>query len=90
MDSVQREILEIIAAHNGRSWYQIDRMLGNFSPNRERNLPLLRGLMGVLRLLADEGMISVWAGHIPSQPVYSITVQGRRVLDEALKGHEVG
>ena len=91
MDPFQREILEIIAAHDGQqSWYQIDRALGNFSPNRERNLSLLQGLMQVPRRLEDDGMISTQAGHLSSQPVDSIAAPGKRVIDKAFQGHEVG
>jgi hypothetical protein len=89
MDPFQREILELIAAHDGQyTWYQLDRSLSNSSPNGERNLPLLRGLTRVLRGLEDDGMISAGGGHSPSQPVYSITAKGRRALDPAFSGHE--
>jgi DNA-binding PadR family transcriptional regulator len=91
MDPFRREVLEIIAAHDGQhSWYQIDRILSDFSPNGGRNLPLLNGLMRVLRDLENDRMILARESDISSQPVYSITAQGRRALDEALKGHEVG
>jgi DNA-binding PadR family transcriptional regulator len=81
MDPFPQEILELIAAHNGEySWYQIDRSLSQFSPNRARYAPLMRGLMQVLRELTDEGLITDAAGHHKSQPVYSITVKGREML----------
>jgi hypothetical protein len=90
MDTFQREILETIAAHDGQlSWYQLDRSLSQFSPNRERNLPLLRGLTGALRAMEDDGLIAARAGHHTSQPVYSSTTEGRRVLGGARKGHGV-
>lgn len=81
MDPFHQEILELIAAHDGEySWYQIDRSLSQFSPNRAKYAPLMRGLMQALRALTDEGLISDAAGHHPSQPVYSITLKGREVL----------
>jgi hypothetical protein len=81
MDPFLREILEVIAAHDGRyGWYQIDRALSQFSPNGERNLPRLRGLTRVLRGLEDDGLIAAGSGHSPSLPVYSITARGRQAL----------
>ena len=81
MDPFPQEILELIAAHDGEySWYQIDRSLSQFSANRVKYAPLMRGLMQVLRALTDEGLIADTAGHHPSQPVYSITLKGREVL----------
>jgi hypothetical protein len=81
LDHFQTEILELIAAHDGRySWYQLDRALSTWSADRERNLPLLRGLPEVLRELEDDGLISSGAGHHPSQPVYSITAQGEQAI----------
>jgi hypothetical protein len=91
MDPFQQEILELIAAHDGQyTWYQLDRALSQFSPNAERNAPRLRGLIEVLRGLEHDGLISACAGHLPSQPFYSITGQGKRALNRALKGHQVG
>jgi hypothetical protein len=83
MDPFHREILELIAAHDGRySWYQLDRALSNAPAGTERNLPLLRGLTRVLRGLEDDGLISAGAGDVPSQPVYTITAKGRQALGE--------
>jgi hypothetical protein len=80
MSPFELEILELIAVNDGTlSWYQIDRALVS-SPNSERNLPLLRGLLRVLRELNEEGLISTRPGHIPSQPLYSITARGNQIL----------
>jgi hypothetical protein len=77
MSPFELEILELIAVNDGTlSWYQIDRALAS-SPSSERNLPLLRGL---LRELNEEGLISTRPGHIPSQPLYSITARGNQIL----------
>jgi len=81
MDPFPREILELIAAHDGQySWYQIDRSMSQFSANREKNAPLMRSLTRVLRNLSDEGLIANGIGPNASQPVYSITVKGRQIL----------
>jgi DNA-binding PadR family transcriptional regulator len=81
MDPFHQEILELISAHDGEySWYQIDRSLSQFSPNCVKYAPSMRGLMGVLRELTDEGLIVDAAGHHQSQPVYSITLEGREML----------
>jgi DNA-binding PadR family transcriptional regulator len=81
MDPFAQEILELIAAHDGQyTWYQLDRALSSWSVNRERNLPLLKGLTRVLRELEERGLISSGAGHLPSQPVYWITAQGRQEI----------
>ncbi len=81
MDPFAQEILELIASHDGQhSWYQLDRSLSQFSTNRERNTPLLRGLTRVLRKLVEEGLISAGEGHHPSQSVYSITANGRQSI----------
>jgi DNA-binding PadR family transcriptional regulator len=90
MDPFPQEILELIAAHDGEySWYQIDRSLSQFSPNRVKYAPLMRGLMGVLRELTDEGLIADAAGHHQSQPVYSITLKGREMLAALTPASEV-
>ena len=81
MDPFTQEILELIAAHDGQyTWYQLDRALSSWSVNRERNLPLLKGLTRVLRELEECGLISSGTGHVPAQPVYSITAQGRQEI----------
>jgi hypothetical protein len=81
MDPFAQEILDLIATHDGQyTWYQLDRALATWSPNRERNLPLLKGLTRVLRELEERGLISSGAGHLPSQPLYSITAQGLREI----------
>jgi DNA-binding HxlR family transcriptional regulator len=81
MDPFQQEILELIASHDGQySWYQLDRALSTWSVNRERNPPLLRSLTKVLRELEEQGLLVSEAGHVPSQPVYSITAQGRQAI----------
>src|SRR5438309_1156973 len=79
MNPFAQEILELIAAHDGQyTWYQLDRALSTWSANRERNLPLLKDLTQVLRELEANDLISSAAGHIPSQPVYTITDWGRQ------------
>ncbi len=90
MNPFQQEILEIIAAHDGQySWYQLDRALSQFSPRSEANLPLMRSLPRILRELENDGLIQNWMGDPPPQPVFVITVAGRRALEQALKSHEV-
>jgi hypothetical protein len=81
MEPFEREILELIAAHDKEySWYQLDRALAAWSVNRERNLISLRGLPRVLRGLEEQGFVSSETGHHPSQPVYSITDKGKRAI----------
>ena len=84
MNPFQREILELIAAHDGEySWYQLDRALTDWSANRERNLSLVKDLPSVLRGLEAEGLVSAGAGHAPSQPLYAITTRGRRLIADS-------
>jgi hypothetical protein len=79
VDPFERQILELIAAHDGEfSWYQLDRALSVWAV--ERGLPPLANLPGVLRALEREGWIAAAAGPNPSQPVYSVTTSGRQAV----------
>jgi hypothetical protein len=46
MHALQREILELIHAHDGQwNWYQIERALSRWSPHREEHRQVVDSLM---------------------------------------------
>ncbi len=81
MHALQREIFELIHAHDGQwNWYQIDRALSHWSPHREEHRQVVGSLMDALRELEGEGFVTTKAGHHPSQPVYVMTTKGQQAL----------
>jgi DNA-binding PadR family transcriptional regulator len=82
MHALQREILELIHAHDGQwSWYQIDRALSHWSPQKEEHRQMAGSLMDVLRELEEHGLVTTKAGHHTSQPVYVMTTKGQQALE---------
>ena len=82
MHTLQREILELIHAHDDQwSWYQIDRALSHWSSHGEDHRQVAGNLMDVLRELEGDGFVTTKAGHHPSQPVYAMTTKGQHALE---------
>jgi len=75
MNRFRLRLLALIQCHDGQlSWYQIDRAISADNTQREEHL------MDALRDLTSEGFISSQVGANPSQPTYSITLEGANAL----------
>lgn len=66
------EILRIVGKNDGKfSWYQLDRQLSC------NGIAMTENLMKAIRDLESGGLISVTQGDNVSQPLYSLTPQGK-------------
>lgn len=78
MNQLRHRLLELIKAKDGQlSWYQLDRAISSESIKRDE--PLLKSLTG---LEADGFIVSHDAAN-PSQPTYSVTSEGAKLLNTA-------
>ena len=83
MGSLALEILRVIEDNNGAySWYQIDRELSmRLAQGWEQ--PHAGRLMVCIRQLEHDGLIAAATGHCPSQPLYALTLAGRKLMMDA-------
>lgn len=71
------EILRIVSKNDGKfSWYQLDRQL-TFN-----GIEISENLMQAIRSLESVGLITSKQGDNASQPLYSLTPQGKTFVDE--------
>lgn len=73
----KNEILRIVGNNDGKlSWYQLDRQL-SFN-----GVEMTENLMQAIRDLESGGLIASKEGKNASQPLYSLTPQGKALVDE--------
>lgn len=71
------EILKLVGKNDGKfSWYQLDRQL-TFN-----GIEMSENLMQAVRDLESGGLITSKKGDNPSQPLYSLTLQGKAFVNE--------
>jgi DNA-binding PadR family transcriptional regulator len=69
------EILRIVEKNDGKfSWYQLDRQLSY------NGIAMSENLMQAIHDLEFEGFIATKEGDNPSQPLYSLTPQGKAFI----------